>query len=112
MKIAIATDNNTVAQHFGHCREYTLADIDDGALRNTVVIENPGHEPGFLPGYLASQGISCIIAGGMGGRAQALFSENNIKTIVGISGPVGEVINRYLAGNLKSGVSMCDHECV
>ncbi len=109
MKIAVATENNSVAAHFGHCPEYTLVEVADGKIVGQEVIPNPGHGPGFLPGYLARQGVSCIIAGGMGGRAQGLFAEENIETFVGISGPVKQVIDDYLSGNLKSGISMCDH---
>jgi predicted Fe-Mo cluster-binding NifX family protein len=109
VKIAVATENNAVAPHFGHCPEYTLVEVNDGKVLEQKVIPNPGHEPGFLPGYLASLGVNCIIAGGMGGRAQGLFAEENIQTFVGISGPVQQVIDNYLSGSLKSGVSMCDH---
>lgn len=110
MIIAVATENGAVAAHFGHCPEYTLVKEEGGAILEQKVIPNPGHEPGFLPGYLARQGVSCIIAGGMGSRAQNLFAAENIETFVGISGPVDQVIKEYLNGTLKSGVSMCDHE--
>lgn len=110
MKIAVATENSAVAAHFGHCPEYTLVEVSDGKIIDQKVIPNPGHEPGFLPGYLARQGVTCIIAGGMGGRAQNLFAEEKIETFVGISGPVKQVVEDYLKGNLKSGVSMCNHE--
>ncbi|HHY97691.1 MAG TPA: dinitrogenase iron-molybdenum cofactor [Firmicutes bacterium] len=109
MKIAIATDGEMVAGHFGRCPEYTIVSTDGDNIESSVVIPNPGHEPGFLPGYLAKLGVSCIIAGGMGPRAEGLFREKGIKTVVGVSGPVNEVIKAYLAGNLESGESLCDH---
>ena len=107
--IAIATEGNMVAQHFGRCPEYTLYKIVDGSVIEEKIIPNPGHEPGFLPGYLAEMGVNCIIAGGMGPRAQSLFDAENIETYIGISGPISEVIAAYLSGNLQSGVSTCDH---
>lgn len=110
MRIAVATENNAVAAHFGRCPGYTLVDVDgDGKVLAQQYIDNPGHEPGFLPGYLARQGVSCIIAGGMGPRAQALFAAENIETVVGVTGPVSRVVEDYLAGNLKPGASLCDH---
>ncbi len=111
MKIAFATDGSVVAQHFGHCPEYTIAEIKDDKAEKIELIPNPGHEPGFLPKYLGGLGISCIIAGGMGGRAQSLFAENGIETFVGISGEVKSVLDEYLKGNLKSGESTCSHDC-
>jgi len=53
MIVAVATENNMVAQHFGRCPEYTIYGIDDGRIVEQNVIANPGHEPGFLPRYLA-----------------------------------------------------------
>jgi predicted Fe-Mo cluster-binding NifX family protein len=109
MKIAIATDNGHVAQHFGHCASYTLVELKDNEVSGKEVIDNPGHQPGFLPPFLARYGVSCIIAGGMGQRAQDLFAAQNIEAIVGVTGTVEQVIADYLAGNLKYGDSLCDH---
>lgn len=109
MKIAVATDGPMVAAHFGRCPEYTILTVDDGKVTNKVVIPNPGHEPGFLPEYLSKLGVSCIIAGGMGPRAQGLFAEKNIRTVTGVSGPVSEVVDSYLAGSLEAGESLCEH---
>jgi predicted Fe-Mo cluster-binding NifX family protein len=109
MIVAIATEGNMVAQHFGRCPEYTLFEMIDDKVSSEKVIPNPGHEPGFLPGYLASLGVSCIIAGGMGPRAQSLFTAENIQTCIGISGPVRDVIEDYRTGNLQHGESSCDH---
>lgn len=109
MKIAVATDGPVVAAHFGRCPEYTIFTVEDGKVVSKSVTTNPGHEPGLLPQYLGRMGVSCIIAGGMGPRAQGLFAERGIETIVGASGPVTEVIDLYLAGRLESGESLCEH---
>lgn len=109
MIVAVATEGNMVAQHFGRCPQYTLFKLANGAVSEENLIANPGHEPGFLPGYLAQMGVKTIIAGGMGPRAQALFAGENIETYIGISGPVNNVIEAYLAGELQSGPSTCDH---
>ena len=110
MKIAVATEGARVAEHFGHCAEYTIAEIQDGRLAGKMVIANPGHQPGFLPRYLAGLGVSCVIAGGMGAKAQDLFREAGIKTVVGVTGPVTLVIEDFLAGRLMAGESLCDHD--
>lgn len=109
MKIAVATEGARVAEHFGHCAEYTIAEIEDGKLIGQTVIANPGHQPGFLPRYLAGLGVSYVIAGGMGVKAQDLFREAGIKTVVGVTGPVSLVIDDFLAGRLVGGESLCDH---
>jgi len=109
VKVAVATDNGMVSAHFGRCSEYTLADIENGKVMKTESVSNPGHEPGFLPGFLAEKGAKVIICGGAGPRAQALFAEQNIEMCMGISGPVAAVLEQYAAGNLTAGSSTCDH---
>lgn len=109
MKIALATDGAVVSPHFGHCSEFTIATVDSGEVIHTTLVPNPEHQPGFLPEYLSKMGVSCIIAGGMGPRAQQLFEARGIKTVVGASGTMTEVLQAYLAGTLQVGESACDH---
>lgn len=109
MKIAISTENGYVAAHFGRCAKYTIVDIEDDRISNQEEIDNPGHQPGFLPEFLSARGVDLIIAGGMGPRAQGLFAQKNIQTILGVQGPVDEVIEKYNRGQLESGEDLCDH---
>jgi len=51
--------------------------------------------------------VDCIVAGGMGARAQSLFEDFGIKTIVGVSGTLTEVIEKLAKGNLSGGESFC-----
>lgn len=109
MKVAIATDSGMVAGHFGRCGEYTLADVADGKVTSKTAIPNPGHEPGFLPRFLAGKQVNAIICGGMGPRAQALFADEGIEVWMGVSGPVDAVLADFAAGRLVRGDSTCDH---
>ncbi len=108
-RLAIATEQNQVAPHFGRCEGYTLVDLRNSGIINQVFIPSPGHEPGFLPRFLGEKGVHCIIAGGMGPRAQQLFAQQNISFIIGVTGPVDEAINTYIKGQLTGGESLCDH---
>ena len=107
MKIAISTDGDFVSAHFGRCPSFTVIEIDNGKLINKQTIVNPGHHPGFLPQFLHEGGVNCIIAGGMGRRAEDLFAQAEIKTIVGVSGSVEEVIDKIIKGTLEGGESLC-----
>ena len=109
MIIAIATDGNSVAGHFGRCPGYTLVTIENGKELDRQSIENPGHQPGFLPQYLHEKGAGCIVAGGMGPRAQMLFEEQGIQTVVGVTGLIDDVVHSYLKGTLAGGESTCHH---
>ncbi len=109
MRVAISTDGDMVAPHFGRCDAYTLVDIEEGESKDPTRIPNPGHEPGFLPGYLAERGVQCIVAGGMGPRAKTLFDQQRIEPIVGVSGTISETIEALRRGDLRGGESMCEH---
>ncbi|MBC7076006.1 MAG: NifB/NifX family molybdenum-iron cluster-binding protein [Syntrophomonadaceae bacterium] len=108
MLVAVAKEGNMVCSHFGHCEEFALYDTDSGQYR---FIDNPGHVPGFLPGFLKQHGVQVVIAGGMGGRAQELFAEKGIQTIVGVSGTIGDVLEKFKKGELVSTGEVCSrHE--
>jgi predicted Fe-Mo cluster-binding NifX family protein len=109
MKIAVSSDGENVAAHFGRCSEYTVVDVEDGEIVKRERVQNPGHRPGFLPKFLSRMGVTHIITGGMGPRAQGLFTQYNIETIIGANGPVDEVIEKYLDGALVLGESKCNH---
>jgi len=107
MKIAISTDSGKVSEHFGRCPEFTIVEIKDNKIKNKKVIKNPRHMTGFLPKFLKEQGVSYVIAGGAGFRAQELFEQFEIKLITGIQGEINNVIKRYIKGEIKQGKDFC-----
>lgn len=109
MKVALALHGNEISPHFGHCDKFMIVDAQDGEEINRVELQNPGHQPGLLPRLLSQEGVECIIAGGIGNRAQALFSDFGIKVIPGIQGEADVVVDAFLAGELKAGQNLCDH---
>jgi ATP-binding protein involved in chromosome partitioning len=112
MKIAIPTANGLLSPHFGHCDEFTIVDVDPKSKQivNTQTVPAPQHEPGLLPRWLHDIGATVIIAGGMGGRAQALFAQNGVQVCVGapVAAP-GDIAAAYLNGTLQTGENVCDH---
>ena len=109
MRVAVASDGSQVSPHFGRCERYVLADVESGEVTSLTALDNPGHEPGVLPALLHSHGVEVVIAGGMGPRAVGLFHDNGIEPVVGVSGPVDEVLARFVAGQLEVGPSLSDH---
>ena len=107
MRVAISTDGDFVSAHFGRCPLFTIVDINNGKLEKKEIVENPGHEPGFIPQFLNQRGVNCIVAGGMGARASGFFEELGIKAIVGVSGKISDAIDMLVKGRLKGGVSIC-----
>ncbi len=109
MKVAVSVDNGDVSAHFGRCKAYAIYEIEKGKIINKEIIHNPGHQPGFLPQFLAGYGVDCVITGGMGPRAQNLFKLRGIETIVGVSGNVDDVIQKFINNELEIGESKCTH---
>ncbi|MDD4721571.1 MAG: NifB/NifX family molybdenum-iron cluster-binding protein [Acidaminococcaceae bacterium] len=109
MKIAVASENDLVAGHFGHCETFTIFDTKGTNVIKKETVPNPGHKPGFLPNFLNDMGVKVIIAGGMGGGAVDIFNEKQIEVIVGANGETDQVVAEYLKGNLQSTGSVC-HE--
>ncbi len=108
-RIAVAASDGAVAAHFGRCQQYLLVTADQGQVQDKTTIDNPGHRPGFLPQFLAERDVDCIIAGGMGPRAQQMFQNMDIEVVVGAVGPVDDVIEQYLSAELETGEDLCDH---
>ncbi|MBL7197703.1 MAG: NifB/NifX family molybdenum-iron cluster-binding protein [Candidatus Omnitrophica bacterium] len=108
MRIAISTDGDFVSAHFGRCSSFTIIDIEDSKVIKKEVVDNPGHQPGFIPQFLHERGVEYIIAGGMGMRATGFFEEFNIKAIVGVTGRIDEVIEKLQKGTLEGGESLCE----
>ena len=112
MRYAIPVSNGTVSPHFGHCEQFALIDVDDKSkkiIRKELLVP-PEHQPGVLPQWLAEQGVSFVIAIGMGVRAQGLFQQNRIGVIVGaIESDPEKAVLAHLSGSLATGDNVCDH---
>lgn len=107
IRYSIATEGENVAQHFGRCPKYTIVDTEDCQILNTETVPNPGHATGAIPKYMADLGVNVMIAGGMGRRAINFFQQYGIKTILGQTGTISEIVNQIKADDLKGGESIC-----
>lgn len=112
MKFAVPTNDGNLCLHFGHCEVFTFIEVDEETkeIISKVEVTPPPHEPGILPPWIAQQGATVVIAGGMGARAQQLFVNQGIKVIVGANAQNPEVlVKEYLNGTLETGANACDH---
>lgn len=110
MKIAIPTTQGSLSAHFGHCEKFAIYDVEDKKIVKEELITPPPHEPGSHPRFLRELGVTSIIAGGMGSRAQNLFAQNDIEVIIGLrSDNLKGLVEEYLSKGLKSGDNLCDH---
>ncbi len=111
MKFAVPTAQGKLCAHFGHCEAFAIIDADAvGTIVSETYVTPPPHEPGLLPPWLAQQGVTCIIAGGMGSRAQQLFAEQGVQVVTGaLAENPRDAVSDYLKGTLQTGANTCDH---
>lgn len=111
MKFAVPTYQGKLCAHFGHCEAFAIIDTDsNGKVIKEVYENSPPHEPGLLPRWLSQKGVNCVIAGGMGSRAQQLFAQQGVTVVTGAQGEYPqEVVEQYLKGTLQTGANTCDH---
>ena len=112
MRYAIPISDGVIAAHFGHCEHFALIDVDEEGkeIIGKELVPSPGHQPGLLPQWLAEEGVSVVIASGMGSRAQNLFQQNHIKVVIGaLEGEPEKAVLNYLNGILATGDNICDH---
>jgi predicted Fe-Mo cluster-binding NifX family protein len=110
-KIAIPMENGMLCAHFGHCGYFAIATVEGSQIKEIQEKTPPAHEPGVYPKWIASLGVTDVIAGGMGQKAIDLFNGQNINVLVG--GPVKsarEIIEDFLAGHLSLSANYCDHD--
>jgi ATP-binding protein involved in chromosome partitioning len=108
--IAIPTVQDCLCPHFGHCETFAIFETGDGQVYSETHLVPPPHAPGILPAWLASHGITHVIAGGMGQRAIALFNQHNIEVLTGVQlKSARTLVNEFLNGDLQTGINTCDH---
>ncbi|MBN1796658.1 MAG: NifB/NifX family molybdenum-iron cluster-binding protein [Sedimentisphaerales bacterium] len=112
MRIAIPITNGKLSAHFGHCEQFAIIDVDDQTKQITAqeMLTPPAHEPGVLPKWLGEMNVQIIIAGGMGQRAQQLFTQNQIQVLCGAPDTEPkELVSQYMDKTLELGQNICDH---
>ena len=93
-----------VGAHFGHCDCYTVVDVADGQVTQVATLPNVPHVQGgcMAPvNHLSQNGVTVLLAGGMGMRPLMGFNQVGIKVYHGGDAPsVGQAVQAFLAGSL------------
>ncbi|MBR1618230.1 NifB/NifX family molybdenum-iron cluster-binding protein [bacterium] len=116
MKICIPTQEGRLCGHFGHCDSFTFAQIDP-KTKEILNIEEKIPQEGIScqsASWIAKQGVSKVLAGGMGARPLMMFAQNGVEVVTGCPElPIKEVINKYLSDDLEVGLNSCaeGHHC-
>jgi predicted Fe-Mo cluster-binding NifX family protein len=90
--------------HFGHCDLYTVVKIAGGKVEEVSTLPNVPHQQGgcMAPvNHLAQNGVTVLIAGGMGMRPLMGFNQVGIDVLYGGGAQrVGEAVDALLEGRL------------
>ena len=115
MKIAVpVTKENQIDSHFGHCESYGVYTISD--KKEIAEIRSVGSPQGCgcksdIASVLAADGVTMMLAGGIGGGAINVLNYSGIEVIRGCSGDATEVVKQYLGGLVEDSGSSChQHE--
>lgn len=100
MRIAIATDQDAVAAGFGCAPFMMIAAVEDGRIRETLLIPNLGASHEFWADLFFRNSIKVVIAGSMGPTAQRTMTYWGIQPILGASGAVDDVVRKFATGEL------------
>ncbi len=102
--------NHMLDNHFGHCRYFTLHDVEDEKIVSEEIVQPPPHEPGVLPQWLAELGVTDVLAGGMGNRAIQHFNRHGVNVFVGAPTlEAKELVNGFLEKSIEFSANYCDH---
>ncbi len=95
-----------VDAHFGHCALYTVVDIEAGKVARVRTLPSVPHAQGgclAAVDHLARNGVTQLIAGGLGMRPLMGFNQAGIQVFRGTGLPsVGEAVAAHLRGDLEA----------
>jgi predicted Fe-Mo cluster-binding NifX family protein len=113
MKIAVpVTKENQIESHFGHCESYKVFTISEqneiSGVKNVESPQGCGCKSN-IASVLALDGVSVMLAGGIGGGAINVLNNSGIEVIRGCSGDAIEVVRLFIDGQVKDSGNTCYH---
>ncbi len=97
--------DGTRAGHFGHCDTFTFIDIEEGEIKEVVILQNEGHAQGgcMVPvNLLAEHNVKALIVGGIGTRPLMGFKQVGIDVFHDDVRPeIRPVVEDLIAGKLN-----------
>ena len=82
-RIAIPTNEGKLWQHFGKAPQVAIVNVEDGKIVDQRVLQAPEHEHGAMPKFLAEQGCTDVLCGGLGQGAVNLLNQLGIRIHAG-----------------------------
>lgn len=110
MKIAVTYEAGQVFQHFGHCENFKIYQVEEGQVISSKIVSPDGSGHGALAVFLADQDVKVLLCGGIGGGARTALAEAEVELYPGVSGDADVAVAAFLAGTLKYDPdAVCSH---
>ncbi len=95
--------DSSLSHHFGRSPYYAFVTVEGDSIEKVKVIkvDFEDHAVGELPKLMKEQGADVIITYGMGPKAVDFLKSFGIRVILGVSGTVKEVVEKYLKNELE-----------
>jgi predicted Fe-Mo cluster-binding NifX family protein len=107
MRVAIPLYGERVAPRLAFAHHIMIVELRAGHERYRDVYTTSHLHPMQIPDFLAGQGVTKLIAGGVNRYLQELCRLQHIDVIWGINGKVDEVLMWYLKNGLRLGMGSC-----
>ena len=108
MKVAVSSTgkdlNSQLDPRFGRCGYFIIVETDDMSFE-AFANESVGMGGGAgiqSAAFVASKGVKAVLTGNCGPKAMQAFSAGGLEVFTGHSGTVGEVVERFKQGSMKS----------
>jgi predicted Fe-Mo cluster-binding NifX family protein len=95
----------SVGGHFGHCDLYTVVVVKGSRITEVSTLPSVPHQQGgclTAVNHLAQNGVTALIAGGMGMRPLMGFNQAGIDVFWGAEAPcVEDAVQAFIRGDLQ-----------
>lgn len=110
MRLAVTYKDGMIFQHFGHCEEFKLYDVENGSIIREQIVDSNGTGHGALAGFLQAAQVDALICGGIGMGAQMALADAGIQLYAGIQGPADAAAKALAEGVLRFDPNArCEH---
>ncbi len=107
MKVAIPINGDRIAPRMSLAKEVIVVNLQGKGEIEREEVDISHLHPIEVPDFLASKGVTKVIAGGVDWHLQEIFKLHNIDVTWGIIGNVDEVLTFYQQKGLQLGMGPC-----
>jgi ATP-binding protein involved in chromosome partitioning len=112
LKFALPVDDGKLSDKFGHASHFAIFQVKNGTVGPKELVPTPPHEPGGIPEWLVEMGITHVIAGTLGEKAQSLLTKKGIEVIAGAPPEAPEaLVEKYLTKTLSTSPRQHPGDC-